>query len=80
MVTDLGGRISLGEDEFTIEGAGRIAGGAVETRHDHRMAMAAAVAAAASEGPVRLDDGDCVAKSAPDFWRHYHRLGGICDE
>lgn len=80
MVTDLGGRIELGEDEFIIEGIGRLKGGVVETQHDHRMAMAEAVAAGITEGPVYLDDRDCVAKSAPPFWKHYKALGGRWDE
>ncbi len=80
MVTDLGGRIELGEDEFIIEGIGRLKGGVAETQHDHRMAMAEAVAAGIAEGPVYLDDRDCVAKSAPPFWKHYKALGGRWDE
>ena len=80
MVTDLGGRIELGEDEFIIEGVGRLKGGVVETQHDHRMAMAEAVAAGIAEGPVYLDDRDCVAKSAPPFWDPHKALGGRWDE
>lgn len=80
MVTDLGGRIELGEDEFIIEGVGRLKGGVAETQHDHRMAMAEAVAAGIAEGPVYLDDRDCVAKSASPFWKHYKALGGRWDE
>ncbi len=80
MVMDLGGRIDLEEDAFTIEGTGSLKGGAVQTQHDHRMAMAAAVAAEIAGEAVRLDDRDCVAKSAPEFWTHYKQLGGKWDE
>ena len=46
----------------------------------HTEAMAEAVAAGIAEGPVYLDDRDCVAKSAPPFWDHYKALGGRWDE
>ncbi len=41
---------------------------AIETRGDHRIAMAFAVAGLASRGGVILDDPACVAVSFPDFF------------
>lgn len=52
-------------------GPGR--GALIETRSDHRMAMAFAVAGLRIEG-VEIDDPDCVAKSNPGFWTLFDRL------
>ncbi len=42
-------------------------GGNYTSRHDHRMVMALKVASLGADGPVVIDDEDCVAKSFPDF-------------
>lgn len=38
--------------------------------HDHRMAMAAALAAMRSQGPITIANAQCVDKSYPSFWAH----------
>lgn len=43
---------------------------------DHRIAMAAAIAATVSYGPVTILGAQCVEKSYPKFWDEYKRLGG----
>jgi 3-phosphoshikimate 1-carboxyvinyltransferase len=53
-------------DGFEIDGPARH-GGRIETHHDHRIAMAFAVAGLAVPGVV-IDDPACVAKSYPAFW------------
>lgn len=40
----------------------------VDSRGDHRIAMAAAVLASALEGPALVHGASCVAKSYPGFW------------
>ncbi|MGB4572372.1 MAG: 3-phosphoshikimate 1-carboxyvinyltransferase [Rectinemataceae bacterium] len=47
---------------------GKISGGQVDSRGDHRIAMAAAVAGLAAETPVRIKGAECVAKSWPTFF------------
>ena len=42
-------------------------GGSYTSHHDHRMVMALKVAALGADGPVEIDDVDCVAKSFPSF-------------
>ena len=42
-------------------------GGRYTSHHDHRMVMALKVAALGADGPVEIDDVDCVAKSFPQF-------------
>ena len=43
-------------------------GGAYTSRHDHRMAMALALASLGADGPIDIDDTACVAKSFPEFF------------
>ena len=47
-------------------------GGAHTSRHDHRMAVALAVAALGADSPVQIDDTACVAKSFPDFFEIFN--------
>lgn len=47
---------------------------------DHRLVMAAAVAATRAEGPVRITDCHAINKSYPEFFRDFRRLGGKADE
>ena len=43
-------------------------GGDYTSRHDHRMAMALAVASLGADGTITIDDTACVAKSFPEFF------------
>lgn len=49
----------------------------VNTYHDHRIAMAAAIAATCADGPVTIQNAGCVDKSYPRFWMDFRNLGGI---
>jgi 3-phosphoshikimate 1-carboxyvinyltransferase len=65
-----GAKIELFEDGCAIEGPTRLRGVAVETRLDHRIAMAMAIAQLFTAGDeVVLDDVSCVATSFPSFFR-----------
>ena len=48
--------------------------------HDHRVAMMAAILASGAEGPSEISDPDCVAKSYPNFFTDYRKLGGTADD
>lgn len=48
----------------------------VDSCGDHRIAMAAAIAATVADGPVTIIGAQCVSKSYPSFWDEYCRLGG----
>lgn len=63
------------EDTLTVH-PGQFHGGTVDSVNDHRIAMAAAIAATVASGPVTILDAHCVAKSYPTFWDEYRRLGG----
>lgn len=67
----LGLRVDVDGDEMAVTGLGpgeRIAAGTVSSHGDHRIAMAAAVAALAGSGPVVIEGAESVAKSYPDFF------------
>jgi 3-phosphoshikimate 1-carboxyvinyltransferase len=75
LLSALGIRTEGTEDTLRVY-PGRFAGGTVDPRNDHRIAMAAAVAALAADGPVTIADCECVAKSYPGFWDDFKLLGG----
>jgi 3-phosphoshikimate 1-carboxyvinyltransferase len=54
-------------DGLIIRGRHSIGGGRVDARGDHRIAMAAAVAALVATGPVEIDGWDSVYTSFPEF-------------
>jgi 3-phosphoshikimate 1-carboxyvinyltransferase len=64
----LGVAIELDGDFMRINGGGKIAGGDVHSHHDHRIAMAMAVAALNAEGPVTIEEAQSISKSYPEFY------------
>lgn len=75
MIRDLGGRAEAGISTMTVFGTG-LTGGTVDPGNDHRIAMAAAIAATACREPVTVLGAECAAKSYPKFFEEYRRLGG----
>ena len=79
MLSALG--ISAYADETTLTVVpGSFKGGVIDSFNDHRIAMAAAIAATAADAPVTILNAQCVAKSYPDFWLDYKKLGGIYEQ
>jgi 3-phosphoshikimate 1-carboxyvinyltransferase len=76
LVESLGGSVEIFNDGFTVEGPQKLRGGVVDPRGDHRIAMAAAVAAAGIPQGVRVRGFECAAVSYPDFARDFAALGG----
>lgn len=75
MLTALGCRCQEGPDSLTVTG-GSLTGGTVDGAGDHRIVMAAAIAATACTAPVTILGAEAVDKSYPTFWGEYQRLGG----
>jgi 3-phosphoshikimate 1-carboxyvinyltransferase len=73
----LGVGIDLSDDEMKIHGKGKIQvqNHVLNSHHDHRIAMACAVAASHADFPVAIRNADAVNKSYPDFWNHLKALG-----
>lgn len=79
MIRSLGGIALETNDGFIVQGTA-LTGGTVDARGDHRIAMAAAVAATVTSGPVTLLGAQAVSKSYPRFWDDYRMLGGHAKE
>ena len=75
MIQNLGGKAEASEDSLTVFGTG-MTGGTVDSHNDHRIAMAAAIAATVCTEPVTILGAEAVNKSYPKFWDEYRRLGG----
>lgn len=66
-------------DGLSVSGVPAFTGGTVDGANDHRIVMAAAIAATASGAPVLIHGAEAVRKSYPSFWEEYKRLGGEFD-
>lgn len=66
----LGGQAEVTRDGLLIAG-GKLRGGWVDSRGDHRIAMMAAIASTLCAEPVILSGAEAVNKSYPDFWRDF---------
>ena len=68
MLRALGAETQEFPDGMRIRGQRMLKGGTVDPFGDHRIAMAATVAACRCEQAVTVDQPDCVSKSYPAFW------------
>lgn len=75
MLIRLGGNAVAFENSLVVE-PGKYHSCVIDANGDHRIAMAAAIAATIADGPVTILGAECVAKSYPDFWEIYKKLGG----
>ena len=76
MLTQMGVKAEIEGDELVVEGStlvqrllngNLLKGGEYTSHHDHRMVMALKVASFGADGPITVDDEECVAKSFPQF-------------
>lgn len=75
MLRAFGVQAEADSDMLTVR-PGQFHGCTVQSEKDHRIAMAAAIAATVADGPVTILDAQCVSKSYPAFWDVYKHLGG----
>jgi len=61
-------------DGFQVRAGARLTGGTVHAHHDHRLAMAFAIAALGATGPTLIEGADAVAVSYPAFFEDLERL------
>ncbi len=71
----MGVKIELEGDFMVIHGGKGVKGAHVHSRHDHRIAMACAVAALKADGETIIEDAEAVNKSYPDFYEDLKKLG-----
>jgi 3-phosphoshikimate 1-carboxyvinyltransferase len=73
-LTKMGAKITITEDGLTIKGA-PLHGATIDPHNDHRIAMAATVAALGAQGETAVTDAECIRKSYPQFLTHLKQLG-----
>ena len=76
MLLALGADIRQRQDGLVLRGRPFLEGGTIDPCNDHRIAMAAAVAACAARGIVTIQHSACVEKSYPAFWQDFSALKG----
>ena len=70
----MGAHVEERPDGLVIEGGAPLRGATVEARDDHRIAMAAAVAALTATSPTTIHGADAAAVSFPGFWDEIERI------
>ena len=73
LINSLGGEAEELPDGIRIHGTG-IVGGKVNAHNDHRIAMAAAIAAAASADDICILGAEACEKSYPSFFEDFEKL------
>ena len=68
LLRTLGGNAEIADDCLKVTGVERYAGGIVDSCNDHRIVMAAALAATCSNAPVIIENSEAIQKSWPDFF------------
>ena len=76
LINGIGGKAAVTADGLAVQG-GEYIGGTVNAAGDHRIAMAAAIAATVCTQPLTIVGAEAVCKSYPAFWADYVTLGGI---
>jgi len=76
VLTAMGARVEEREDGLVIDGGRPLSGAEVDSRGDHRIAMAAAVAGLAATGDTTIHGASCAAVSFPGFWETLERAAG----
>ncbi|MCC7377813.1 MAG: 3-phosphoshikimate 1-carboxyvinyltransferase [Chitinophagaceae bacterium] len=64
----MGVEITIKDDLMLIDGGGEIKAAVLQSHHDHRIAMACAVAALKANGPSVIEDAESINKSYPVFF------------
>ncbi len=78
MLSDLDVPFSLEDDSLCITGVRRLRGTIIDAHNDHRIVMAAAIAALRARGPIDITGADAVDKSYPSFFEHLSSCGVVC--
>ena len=71
----LGIENQLLSDGLWLRGAQGFGGGTIDSRGDHRIAMALAVAGLLADGTTEIEDAECVEISYPGF---FDQLESLC--
>ena len=75
-LTAMGAAVEERPDGLVIDGGRPLHGATVDARGDHRIAMAAAVAALAASSPTTIRGAEAAAVSFPGFWDAIEGVAG----
>lgn len=75
----LGVDIALEGDFMKIKSSQNINEATVYSHHDHRIAMACAVAALKAPDKIVIENADAINKSYPNFYQHLQQLGATIE-
>jgi len=75
----LGVDIALEGDFMKIKSSQNINEATVYSHHDHRIAMACAVAALKATDKIVIENADAINKSYPNFYQHLQQLGATIE-
>ncbi len=70
----MGAQVEQTEDGWRIPGNQKLHGAEIESYHDHRIAMAFAIAALRAEGETVIHNAECVAISYPAFFEDLEKV------
>lgn len=70
----MGITIKLQDNMMLVEGGTGVIGAQVHSHHDHRIAMACAVAGLKASGPTIIEEAEAINKSYPEFYKHLNKL------
>jgi 3-phosphoshikimate 1-carboxyvinyltransferase len=73
----MGIAIKLQDDLMLVEGGTGLQGAVVHSHHDHRIAMACAIAALNASGETIIEEAEAINKSYPVFYEHIQGLGAV---
>lgn len=67
--------ITLDDDVMKVNGGRNLKGAMVSSHHDHRIAMACAIAALKANDKTIIENAEAINKSYPNFYEHLKALG-----
>ena len=68
MLFHFGVKCSVENDTIFIQGTGKVKAAEISSYNDHRIVMAAAIAATISDGPISIQNAQAIQKSYPSFF------------
>ena len=73
----MGIAITLQDDLMLVKGGTGINAATVHSHHDHRIAMACAVASLRADGETTIEEAEAINKSYPTFYDDLKKLGAL---
>lgn len=73
----MGIEIILQDDLMLVKGGTGINSATVHSHHDHRIAMACAVAGLKASGEIIIEEAEAINKSYPNFYEHLKQLNAL---